>query len=369
MIAACPGEKLPPWPAATHGPGPGLRPYATEAQAIDRIPQNATLHDIRYARRVNGGQPRNPHSPFGRTITCGGADSLHYGGQRAFTPRELACLQGFPVAHRFEGTGVTEVRRQIGNAFPPSVVRVIYGHLRRWLERRDGRRPAAPPDDPPPLSTPGSWSDRRRRRCVVNGDLDEDEALRVALQASREVSESRSPVVERDLPVRQAIGGLERLSVAPADPDPGPSPLAPSSAASSSGWGFLRTPMTSSRATSVTFDFSPNPSPSSSPSFLRFKRKRDAHNGDFTECPFKRLERPADDDGDENEVLVDRNSSPPILRLEGRRGAAAGSSGSPSLPSREASAEPFRADGRALAFGNRLGKLPATRATSSDWSF
>lgn len=38
MIGSCPGERLPPWPPATHGAAPagglGLKPFVTEAQAI-----------------------------------------------------------------------------------------------------------------------------------------------------------------------------------------------------------------------------------------------------------------------------------------------------------------------------------------------
>ncbi len=63
----------------------------------------------------------------------------HPSGAREFTLRESACLQGFPTSHQFFGTK-TQVKTQIGNAFPPNTVEVLYRHIREWLVKEDGGR-------------------------------------------------------------------------------------------------------------------------------------------------------------------------------------------------------------------------------------
>ena len=68
------------------------------------------------------------------TITCGGNDNCHPSGTRYFTVRELACLQGFPLEHRF---GKRE-RRQIGNAVPPVMAKVFFEQVIRALRAADG---------------------------------------------------------------------------------------------------------------------------------------------------------------------------------------------------------------------------------------
>lgn len=152
MIAACPGEKLPTWPAPTHGPqGSGLKPFVTEAASFRHLRSSITtnLHDIRAAHRLTAA-PSSGDTPFLGTITCSGptTGSNHYNGTREFTLRELACLHGFPVEHVFEGNK-TAVKKQIGNAFAPCVVKVFLGHLRRCLERCDvAQNPSPPPVTP-----------------------------------------------------------------------------------------------------------------------------------------------------------------------------------------------------------------------------
>ncbi|KAI1483219.1 S-adenosyl-L-methionine-dependent methyltransferase [Daldinia eschscholtzii] len=143
IFGSCPGEELPPFPPATHSKDPdpdrGTRPYKTVRQILNKIPRDASLHDPLHSPRslkeLTGKAPWNPDIPLSRTITCGGGvGNYHYSGKRAFTLREYALLQGFPLDYNFQRP---EQMRQIGNAFPPLVVRTLYKHLRRWLEQQD----------------------------------------------------------------------------------------------------------------------------------------------------------------------------------------------------------------------------------------
>lgn len=132
MIGSCPGEPLPPFPAATHGPG--LKPFVTLRDTLDKIPLRASHHNIdgAIARNAN---PYSPDQPFHRTITTGGAEKVaHWDGTRDYTLRELASINGFPLRHKFVPHGI---KKQIGNAFPSCVVKVLYTHIRQWLEKED----------------------------------------------------------------------------------------------------------------------------------------------------------------------------------------------------------------------------------------
>ncbi|KAI2466298.1 S-adenosyl-L-methionine-dependent methyltransferase [Annulohypoxylon bovei var. microspora] len=142
MIGACMGEELPPFPVTTHSEEPvegdGTKPYRTVKQMLRTIPRSAKrddeLHSPAKMRRIL--RPRwDPSIPLLRTITCsGGVGNYHYTGLRDFTLREYAVLQGFPADYDFQKPSQ---KRQIGNAFPPLVVRQLYKHLRRWLEDKD----------------------------------------------------------------------------------------------------------------------------------------------------------------------------------------------------------------------------------------
>ncbi|KAI1388065.1 S-adenosyl-L-methionine-dependent methyltransferase [Hypoxylon trugodes] len=142
MIGSCPGEELPPYPAATHSKDPswgdGTKRYRTAWSVLRRIPRDTHTHDElhqpRSMKRLRF-PPWNPEVPLARTITCGGGvGNYHFSGKRAFTVREFAMLQSFPVDYQFQRP---EQKRQVGNAFPPVVVKTLYKHLRRWLERKD----------------------------------------------------------------------------------------------------------------------------------------------------------------------------------------------------------------------------------------
>lgn len=226
--------------------------------------------------KVRDGPARDANLPFPKTITCGGTQGIHHSsGTRDFTVREIACLQGFPTSHEFEGNR-TAIKKQIGNAFPSCVVKNIYDHLRKWLEDVDGVQRAPAQARPPALQIAGPPSvvDRRHRgipppalpvepRHHVNGDLNEDEALQLALQESMRgpqpsasaASAASAAVVEisddedqqQDSPVAAVAPLLERMSIAPSDHR------------IESDQRIESDP--ESRSRSVTLDFSPSPSP------------------------------------------------------------------------------------------------------------
>lgn len=144
MIGSCPGEKLPTFPANTHGkyPSPenGLLPFVTVMDAMRRISPDATMQEKYQEKdRIHHWKPWNPHVPLARCITThGGYGNYHYNGSRHFTLRELATMNGFPASYQFHHKNA---KKQIGNAFPPCVVRLLYGHLLEWLEHEDHVRP------------------------------------------------------------------------------------------------------------------------------------------------------------------------------------------------------------------------------------
>ncbi|KAI5917826.1 S-adenosyl-L-methionine-dependent methyltransferase [Camillea tinctor] len=142
MIGSCPGEELPPFPGPTHSehpvPGDGMRPFVTVASMLRKIPRNAEQYDELH----NPGElpwkhfrPWDPNIYLRRCITTnGGVGNYHFSGKRDFTLREYATLQGFPVDYPFR---TPARKRQIGNAFPPPVVKRLYMHIRQWLEQKD----------------------------------------------------------------------------------------------------------------------------------------------------------------------------------------------------------------------------------------
>ncbi|KLO84060.1 Uncharacterized protein LW93_848 [Fusarium fujikuroi] len=142
IIAAAPGERLPTFPQATHNQegGNGLLPYNSIGKALRGIRAGDDLHDLDNVHYFD--PPRAPYDPerLAGTITTGGSDFYHPDGSRKLTLREYASLQGFPKSHQFLGTK-TSIKRQIGNAFPPNTVRVLYKHLEQWLLNEDHMKP------------------------------------------------------------------------------------------------------------------------------------------------------------------------------------------------------------------------------------
>lgn len=67
-------------------------------------------------------------------ITTGNS-GVHPSGKRDFTHREIACLQGIPLEHKFSTTGV---KRQIGNAVPSIVAKALLEEIKNALQKADG---------------------------------------------------------------------------------------------------------------------------------------------------------------------------------------------------------------------------------------
>lgn len=136
ILASAPGERLPPFPEPTHGDGEGLKPFNTIGKVLRGIRRGDDLHDPDMQHFDSPRPPYDAERLAGTITTRGGA--LYYpDGSRKLTLREFASLQGFPKSHRFLGN-ITSIKRQIGNAFPPTTVRVLYKHIEQWLLNEDG---------------------------------------------------------------------------------------------------------------------------------------------------------------------------------------------------------------------------------------
>ncbi|DAA76692.1 TPA_exp: C-5 cytosine methyltransferase DMTA [Trichophyton benhamiae CBS 112371] len=133
LIAAGPGEELPPFPQPTHGDEPGKLPLVTILDAISGIPSTAPDHDLERAERPFERRPYDPRS-LARTLTCSGGDNFHPSGTRTFTLREAASLQTFPLNHTFCAPGVM---KQIGNAVPPVLARAVFDEVVKSLRNTD----------------------------------------------------------------------------------------------------------------------------------------------------------------------------------------------------------------------------------------
>ncbi|KAK1590874.1 C-5 cytosine-specific DNA methylase [Colletotrichum navitas] len=147
MIGACPGEKLPPFPSTTHSEtgGRGLSKYVTIRQALAKINVTSTFHNPEEEVKDTlplGSVISDPDQILRRCVTCSGGQNMHWSNTRSYTVREFASLQGFPVWHQFADAPKSALKKQIGNAFPACVVRLLCEHLKNWLLVEDGLAPA-----------------------------------------------------------------------------------------------------------------------------------------------------------------------------------------------------------------------------------
>ncbi|KAI9880748.1 MAG: hypothetical protein M1830_000637 [Pleopsidium flavum] len=140
IFASCPGECLPPFPEPTHGAvsnpfaRSGLAPLVTVKDVISTIPRGFPNHDPE-AARPRSEPPYPADEPLRSCITTSGGGNIHPSGKRDLTHREFACLQGFPLEHKF---GPVRVKKQIGNAVPPSIAKVLFEEIKKALLKADG---------------------------------------------------------------------------------------------------------------------------------------------------------------------------------------------------------------------------------------
>ena len=131
-----PGETLPPFPKPTHAANPvqtGLKPFTTVNQAISQIPDGWDHHHPERCKLRN--DPAYDGDTQARTMTTSGAGMVHPSGTRSFTHREYAGLQGFGLEHKFSDIAV---RKQIGNAVPPCVAKILFESIKKALRKADG---------------------------------------------------------------------------------------------------------------------------------------------------------------------------------------------------------------------------------------
>jgi DNA (cytosine-5)-methyltransferase 1 len=135
-----PGEALPHYADPTHGRpgyGPNLLRRENIATTISGIPDDAEDHDLAKALRRWEKSHREAFSEnsLARTITCGGGEfNYHPSGRRAYTDREMALLQTFPMDYKFCGRNT---RKQIGNAVPPRFAQAVYSEVLKSLRETD----------------------------------------------------------------------------------------------------------------------------------------------------------------------------------------------------------------------------------------
>ncbi|KAK7740707.1 hypothetical protein SLS53_005175 [Cytospora paraplurivora] len=136
MMGAAPGETLPEWPEPTHSKEPTekQKPLVSAVQACSRLVDGWNLHNINHDSTLDR-IPWDGNKPLERTITTSGGQCYHWSGKRELTLAEFAALQGFPPDFKFRSA---YIKKQIGNAFPPVVVKAFMKHIRKHLEKVDG---------------------------------------------------------------------------------------------------------------------------------------------------------------------------------------------------------------------------------------
>ncbi|KAI9876856.1 MAG: hypothetical protein M1823_007201, partial [Watsoniomyces obsoletus] len=136
-----PGERLTPFPVATHDKvDRRLKRHVTINEIVANIPSNAADHDT--SCRFDQPKPAYSGDTQAKTLTCKGGDCVgnyHPSGLRRWTIREIACLQTFPLYHTFAGArGITAAKAQIGNAVPPVLARALFRAIIKSLRETDG---------------------------------------------------------------------------------------------------------------------------------------------------------------------------------------------------------------------------------------
>ncbi|KUI57600.1 Modification methylase HphIA [Cytospora mali] len=185
MMGAAPGETLPDWPAPTHSKEPtgAQKPLVSAAQACSRLVEGVNLHDVAGARPV-ARIPWDGDKPLERTITTSGGQCYHWSGERELTLAEFAALQGFPRSFVFCSKCI---KKQIGNAFPPVVVKAFMKRIRKYDEKE---------------AKTTAKRESQHRSQVQPHDLTEDEAIAAAIRDSQKKEyQLQSDEASQDHPV------------------------------------------------------------------------------------------------------------------------------------------------------------------------
>lgn len=116
-----------------------MKPWTSVNNVLRSIPYDAENHNVEEAMsRGLHEAPWSGESIAPRCITTHGGQNYHPSGKRPFTDREFAALQGFPHCHMFSSVNV---KKQIGNAVPPTVAKVLFEAIKKALEKADGVEP------------------------------------------------------------------------------------------------------------------------------------------------------------------------------------------------------------------------------------
>lgn len=140
MIGSAPGEKLPPFPIPTHAVETTTqngcvlqKKFVSAIKACSGLTPGMNLHEPAEVKQMQR-QPWDGNQPMNRTITTSGGQAYHWDGERDLTLAEFSRLQGFPDDYIFKAPCI---KKQIGNAFPPTVVHAIMKQIVNSLEKAD----------------------------------------------------------------------------------------------------------------------------------------------------------------------------------------------------------------------------------------
>jgi DNA (cytosine-5)-methyltransferase 1 len=128
-------------PTPTHGDPAAettnVPPFSTVNHTLALIPPDAPDHDPdAHTFPTHKRLPSwDGNGILPRAMTTSGGQNYHPSGKRDFTLREYAALQGFPPNHVFAGS---YIKKQIGNAVPPVVAKVLFESIKRQLDEVDG---------------------------------------------------------------------------------------------------------------------------------------------------------------------------------------------------------------------------------------
>ena len=109
-------------------------------KVISQVPEGGNYKDlppgVGESRKFNEAWTRYHSKKPSKTIDTGHRNHFHYKWNRIPTVRENARLQSFPDEFIFYGTK-TEQYRQVGNAVPPILGKVLAEELIKYLKNND----------------------------------------------------------------------------------------------------------------------------------------------------------------------------------------------------------------------------------------